>query len=225
MNINDRIAKNLENVIEKSGQKLAAICREAQVNQPAAHKFITRNQERIALEDLIKLANYFKVPIQYFWGDESPSLDIPLENYEENSADYDYIKFYDVKVSAGSGMPAENESTRLLPVERSFITRLGYPSDMLSAVEVMGDSMEPTLRNGDYVIIYRPEYSTDFVPGIYVIRDFSGLKVKRLDMDKFGNLNVISDNKFYMAQEYTQDEMADEAVKIIGRVLGKIGII
>lgn len=77
MNINDRIAKNLENVIEKSGQKLAAICREAQVNQPAAHKFITRNQERIALEDLIKLANYFKVPIQYFWGDESPSLDIP----------------------------------------------------------------------------------------------------------------------------------------------------
>lgn len=173
-----------------------------------------------SVETLEKLGKILDVPLIYFFKDG-----LQENRLSENSTTYDFIKFYDAKVSAGTGVDMENETFRLLPVEKSFINKIGYSSSMLSVTEVYGDSMEPTFRNGDYVIILNKDFQTGFVPGIYVIRDFSGLKVKRLDMDKKGTLKVTSDNLYYDPQTYTQEELNAGAVAIIGRVVGKLGLI
>ena len=59
--------------------------------------------------------------------------------------------------------------------------------------------MSPTLNDNDLVVIDK-NFSLS-LNGIYVIKDnINGLRVKRLDKDKDGNLKVISDNKNYETQ-------------------------
>ena len=81
--------------------------------------------------------------------------------------------------------------------------------------------MTPTLNDSDLVVIDR-NFSLS-LNGIYVIKDnINGLRVKRLDKDKDGNLKVISDNKNYETQIYSVAEMQDETITILGKVTAKI---
>ena len=57
---------------------------------------------------------------------------------------------------------------------------------------------------------------------MFIKDNINGLRVKRLDKDKDGNLKVISDNKNYETQIYTVEEMQDETITILGKVTAKI---
>lgn len=173
-----------------------------------------------SIETLEKISSYLEVPVNYFF---DGVLTNDIVEATDGVQDYTYIKFYDVRVSAGSGLPSEAEEFRMLPVEKNFIKVLGYDIKDLNAVIVEGDSMEPTLRNGDRVIICIPSYPMDFVPGVYVIRDVAGLKVKRLDNDKDGSLEVMSDNNYYKTRIYSKEEVEAGSITIIGRVVGRFG--
>ncbi len=81
--------------------------------------------------------------------------------------------------------------------------------------------MSPTLNDNDLVVIDK-NFSLS-LNGIYVIKDnINGLRVKRLDKDKDGNLKVISDNKNYETQIYSVAEMQDNTITILGKVTAKI---
>ena len=76
-------------------------------------------------------------------------------------------------------------------------------------------------RSNDLVVIDK-NFSIS-LNGVYVIKDnINGLRVKRLDKDKDGNLKVISDNKNYETQIYSAAEMQDETITILGKVTAKI---
>lgn len=91
----------------------------------------------------------------------------------------------------------------------------GVSLDDLRLVNVVGDGMEPTLRNGDIVLIDLSR-TAPTPPGIFVMFDGFGLAAKRLQYLSVGSspvVRIFSDNSRYVAFDRPLDE-----VKIIGRV-------
>jgi phage repressor protein C with HTH and peptisase S24 domain len=87
---------------------------------------------------------------------------------------------------------------------------------MLSAIAVAGDSMDPTLRDGDEILVDRtPRPPRD---GIHVVRVDGALLVKRLETGRPGLVVLRSDNK-----AYDPIELPPAEIEVIGRVVWKSG--
>lgn len=92
------------------------------------------------------------------------------------------------------------------------------PGGMM-VLEVVGDSMSPTLESGDRVII-DTAHTRPTPDGIYVIEEGDGPMVKRLQLVRRSDppqIRIISDNKNHEAYTLRLDD-----VRIIGRVSGRV---
>jgi len=97
--------------------------------------------------------------------------------------------------------------------------RLAVDAGRLMLLEVNGDSMAPTLREGDLVLVDLRETGAR-VDGVYVLREGQDLVVKRLQRRKLGAaLTIHSDNP-----AYPPIAISPAAIKIVGRVvwMGKV---
>ena len=118
--------------------------------------------------------------------------------------------------SAGPGAVAGGE----LPVGQlrfsaRWLKTHGLDAAMLSAIEVEGDSMDPTLRDGDEILVDRTP--RPLRSGIHVLRLDDVLLVKRVE--RAGDaVRLISDNRAYPEIEREAGE-----VEIVGRVVWKGG--
>jgi phage repressor protein C with HTH and peptisase S24 domain len=83
----------------------------------------------------------------------------------------------------------------------------------VALIEVVGDSMSPTIDDGDLVVADTREtrFKSD---GIYVIRNGDDLSIKRVQREPDGKLTVRSDN-----QAYHTMTIAPNALNFVGRVL------
>lgn len=122
-------------------------------------------------------------------------------------------------VSAGAGalLDANDlEVEKQVAFRGEWMRRIGVNPKRAHVLRVKGDSMEPTLSEGDVVLVD----TADTEPaggGLYVLNWSGEAIVKRLDRDFDGALLVISD----AGQRYPPrriDAAAADQVRIIGRV-------
>ncbi len=119
--------------------------------------------------------------------------------------------------SAGPGAhPTEEIPSGRLRFSNRWLKAQGLEPVMLSVIEVEGDSMEPTLRDGDEILVDRTP--RPLRAGIHVIRLDDVLLVKRLETGPGGTLRVISDNAAYPRMERPVRD-----VEVVGRVVWKGG--
>ena len=118
--------------------------------------------------------------------------------------------------SAGPGaLDADERPVGQLRFSQRWLKDHGLDPAMLSAIEVEGDSMEPTLRDGDEILVDRTP--RPLRAGIHVVRADDALLVKRVE--RAGErLRLISDNRAYREVERPAGE-----VEIVGRVVWKGG--
>jgi phage repressor protein C with HTH and peptisase S24 domain len=122
---------------------------------------------------------------------------------------------YDLLVSAGNGSLIEHET----PIARfefseEWLRSQSLFGKTLSIVQVTGDSMEPTLYDGDLILVRHYEVND----GVCVIRINDRILVKRVQHDFIDNsYKIISDNPHYKAHEIPSDFRGDFAV--IGQVV------
>ncbi len=221
MGINDNIAQNLNNFMKEKNISANTIAKVGCVNTSTITRFILREIKSLNIETIQKIAAYYNEPMDRFIQE--------LKKTSCNSAeiitgsDIAYISFYrDIGVSAGHGLEWDSDGQILsFPIPLSFLHSKGIAPENALIVKVNGDSMAPTLNDNDLVVIDK-NFSIS-LNGVYVIKDnINGLRVKRLDKDKAGNLKVISDNKNYETQIYSAAEMQDETITILGKVTAKI---
>lgn len=122
-----------------------------------------------------------------------------------------------LSASAGPGAFAdEEEPIGAFGVTERWLREQGLDPRMLQAIRVAGDSMDPTLRDGDEILVDRtPRPPRD---GIHVLRVDGALLVKRLETGRPGKLVLKSDNPIY-----DPIELAPAEVEVIGRVVWKSG--
>jgi len=96
---------------------------------------------------------------------------------------------------------------------KNWLGRHGFESKNLAAANVRGNSMEPTIRNGDNILI--DTQSREILDGeIYGIRDAETLMVKRLQRQLDRRVRMISDNPLYPVIEAQIEDL-----DIVGRVV------
>jgi transcriptional regulator with XRE-family HTH domain len=119
------------------------------------------------------------------------------------------IPLLDQRLSAGPGaaVPDEDEAKALIRVP-GYLAQYG---ENVAALEVDGDSMEPTLHRGDMVVCDSCGWSGE---GIYAVRMGGSGFVKRLTKAP-GKVVVLSDNPKYPPREEPE---GSEDFAIIGRV-------
>ena len=119
--------------------------------------------------------------------------------------------------SAGPGaLAGEEQAIGAFRFSARWLRGQGLDPAMLSAIVVAGDSMEPTLRDGDEILVDRtPRPLRD---GIHVVRVEDAVLVKRLDTGRPGVIALLSDNPAYRALELPAGE-----VQVVGRVVWKSG--
>ena len=95
-------------------------------------------------------------------------------------------------------------------------TELNANPENLILITAIGDSMEPTIRAGDLVLIDR---SSQVIKqdAIYCIAAHDNLRVKRIQLKLDGSFVISSDNAKYEAELITADDAA--SLKIIGRAV------
>ena len=120
------------------------------------------------------------------------------------------VPYLDQDLSAGKGLPLPDSDSKigLICVPES----LREYKENIGVLRVKGDSMTPTLNNGDLIICDTCGY--DNGEGIYAIRLNGNGYVKRIQVGK-GELIIKSDNSRY---EPIIEPLNSDSVQIIGRV-------
>lgn len=133
--------------------------------------------------------------------------------------DYVSIPRFNVAASCGAGAEQANAAAiGLAQVNRQWVRRYcgGADPRSLNVIMVSGDSMQPTLDDGDFVIVDL-NYSTLAADSMYAFVRDSAVYVKRLQ--RLGrSVRVISDNRAYPPYELSAEDMAS-GFRIIGRVV------
>ena len=119
---------------------------------------------------------------------------------------------YEVLAAAGAGATVDNEIVKgHLGFTKKWLRDQRLMTDQLAVIEVQGDSMEPTLRNGDIVLLdMQPPELRD--GDIYTLRREDELLVKRLRRQG-ENWLIVSDNITYPV------EPLGSSAQIVGRVV------
>jgi phage repressor protein C with HTH and peptisase S24 domain len=149
----------------------------------------------------------------------SPSAgNLPAEIVSMGGDSWALLPVYDTRASAGPGREIDNETViyRIAFREEWVRSVTQAPMSDLAVIAVDGDSMEPTLRQGDTVLVDFGQKRPQRKDGIYVIRTDGGLQVKRLQFElASGSLAILSDNKAYEPQHGVKpDDLA-----VVGRVI------
>ncbi len=162
-----------------------------------------------------------KISINWLLFDQEP------KSLEEQTERYSKIKYFkDINASAGGGAFNFEENYEMLTIDKEFLNNL-YKSrqvniDSIAAINVIGDSMEPTLFDQE-IILFDTTLTNIEKDGIFVISSNSGLFVKRIAKRLNGIIEVISDNKNYNKETLLLGEQS--YIRSLGKVIGKVGLI
>ena len=122
-----------------------------------------------------------------------------------------------VGASAGPGAePGDETPLASLAFQARFVRQIatGRP-EALTLIHVEGDSMLPTLADGDQILVDTDDRER-LRDGIYVLRTDDALLVKRLSVHPATRrLSIRSDNEAYPSW----DDCDPAAVTVIGRVI------
>lgn len=131
---------------------------------------------------------------------------------------------YTVSVSAGHGdsFIGDTMDVTYYAFNLQWIKRRHLDPDNLHIVEVKGDSMSPTLSEGDLILIDRAQAEpTD--GHAFVIRIWEELVVKNIQRVDRDTISLISANTIYPPREISAGDMGPTAdIEIVGRVVASM---
>ncbi len=172
-----------------------------------------KNRGKIPYTNILNFCAKRKISINWLLYNQSPDSLV-------DSTDKYWIRYYpSVSVSAGGGAYENEDDFSSLELPSYFVNVLGGKDNLknIDAINVIGDSMEPTLNSDNIIFIdkTKDDVSRD---GIYAFTTIHGLFVKRIQKRVDGKLDIISDNKDYPLQVLNKDELV-----ILGKVVSSFG--
>jgi hypothetical protein len=205
---NDDARAALQRLIDERGEDYAGLSRLLGRNAAYVQQYIKRGSpRRLAEDDRRLLARYFGV--------DEARLGGPAGDRERGLRP---VPRLDVGASAGPGAFAGDERVDShIAFEPAWLKRVarGAP-DQLSIIRVRGDSMAPTLDDGDDILVDRGDGAEKIRDGVYVLRVDDALVVKRLAVNPAApTLTIRGDNPAYPAWP----DCDPAAVEIVGRVV------
>lgn len=199
----------LERLIRSNGDDYASLSRMIGRNGAYVQQYIKRGTpKRLAERDRGILARYFGVAEE--------RLGAPSET--SRGGEHVVVPQLDLGASAGPGTFSGDEAVRAhIGFDPRWLRSLGArDADLLSIIRVEGDSMAPTLADGDEILVDRGDAAERLRDGIYVLRREDVLIVKRLALNPAAaTLSILSDNPDYRG--WPDCPLA--SIAVVGRVV------
>lgn len=126
-----------------------------------------------------------------------------------NEAAFVRVPFLEVRASAGAGrasLPAETVAAEQFLFSRAWLRSLGVVADRAELLQAQGDSMYPTIHDGDLMLIDRG-YGEVVHGKIYALVVNGLVIVKRVHYLAGGGMILLSDNDRYPSETIRRDEV------------------
>ncbi len=203
--------ETLDRLIRERGEDYASLSRLLGRNAAYIQQFIHRGTPRkLDEEDRQKLARYLGVDEAVLGGPTAAPSKIQANPFV-------LVPRFNLGASAGPGALAEDDGAQGgFGFDPAWLRGLGVSATSVSMIRVAGDSMLPTLNDGDDIMVDRSDAADRVRDGIYVLRVDDALIVKRLAPNPANQRCTIkSDNVAY--PDWPDCDPA--AISIIGRVV------
>jgi phage repressor protein C with HTH and peptisase S24 domain len=202
----------LDQLIRDRGDDYASLSRLLGRNAAYVQQFIHRGvPKKLDEDDQRTLAEYFGVAEILLGGPNTTKVPDRPEN------DVIIVPRLRVGASAGPGaLDADDAPLGQIGFEARWLRQLSANPKALSVIQVSGDSMSPTLFDGDDILVDRADGAERIREGIYVLRVEEILIVKRLAINPAQrSFTIRSDNPAYP----DWNDIQPSGIDIVGRVI------
>ncbi|HDR1420569.1 TPA: helix-turn-helix transcriptional regulator [Pasteurella multocida] len=207
----------MEVLVERYGGSIASLAQKLEVSPPTIARWI-KGEADPTRSNLIKIAQTTNVSLEWLALGIGDQKEFPVEITEPQQNDnFELIDdFRNVRVSAGFGaFNGDNQAPKKISIEKAwFHARHLKPKDCAMFL-VNGDSMYPTLKDGEEIIVDRSKRELD-EGKIFVINHQGAMWVKKVRFN-FNGIDLISDNSTYNPISLTTEEA--NSLLIIGQVV------
>ncbi|MDR6788375.1 phage repressor protein C with HTH and peptisase S24 domain [Sphingomonas sp. BE138] len=189
----------LAEAARRRGVALSALSRMLGRNQAYLGQFVNRGSPRVLPErERRMLADFLDLDEALLGAPPPPTQEVT-------------VPLLAVTAAAGAGRVPEERVIGRAIVPRTALRAAGVAPDAASLIGVAGDSMAPTLRDGDRVLVDRNARRLVARGGIYVLRRAEMIAVKRL-IPHGSAVEIRSDNPLWPVERVGADE-----IEVIGR--------
>jgi len=199
----EQIRAHIADLIKQKGKNLRSVSIAIGKNEAYLHQFVHKGSPvRLPEEDRRKMADLLDVDEQELTDISLPSSIAPSLKHSKTSL---------IEMISPNAAFSTVGFLSFPPADFSNMTAAA--PDMVKAVRLTGDSMAPTLKDGDYVLVdtSMQSFATD---GLYLLDFSNNLVVKRLQQISPKELLILSDNANYKsASVQIQD------IRIAGKVV------
>ena len=195
----------LDALVAASGESYAALSRMLRRNAAYLQQYVKRGTPRLLAErDRRLLAGYFRVDEAVLGGPPGTATAAGAR-----------IRRLDIVASAGPGALAEDDRAQGSEYfDPRLLVSLGVHIDRSAALRAQGDSMAPTIEDGDLMLVDESDRRVTARAGIFVIRIDGALMVKRVARAGDG-LKITSDNPEFPVMLPRRPDGVD----VVGRVV------
>ncbi|MFZ9114619.1 MAG: LexA family transcriptional regulator [bacterium] len=154
-------------------------------------------------------SSYFLSKVEQVFG----SIDEVKTGESIRDDNYRLIRKFDTEASGGAGTLTTDENGETISVITEWLPKL--PDQNLAFITVVGDSMSPLMGSGDTILVHM---NSGFLgDGVYVLRLWESLHVKRVQRVAQDEYRIVSDNPIYKDLTITADD--SDGFIIVGRVV------
>ena len=204
----------LDRLLRERGVDYARLSEKIGRNPAYIQQYIKRGSpRRLAEEDRARIAAFLGVPEAMLGGPVARVTAVARGRPGEMVL----VPKLAIGASAGAGASIDGEPVEgAVAFDPKWLRDLGADARALSIIRVEGDSMAPTLNDGDDILVDGGDAAARLRDGIYVLRMDDVLMVKRVARAPGpGRISVISDNPQYRSW----DDLPMVAVQLVGRVV------
>ncbi|MFD2172604.1 S24 family peptidase [Rhodobacter lacus] len=199
---------------------------EARAGLPQGYiRGVIRNDEKRAIPNLDKAARICEaLGLEFYFG--PPRDHGAVEVVPPKDDDFAKIPIHEATLAAGSGsVNGAEEIVGTLAFRSDWLRKLGVVASKARVARVHGDSMAPTLCDGDMILIdtsktevvSRSKASRRRPPPIYAFVEDGAARVKRIERIDEDFYAVMSDNPEFQTEFKRKSSV--NSMKIIGKVL------
>jgi len=212
---NERFRERLKIAVSLH-RNAAALARHIRSSESTLRQWLNGNSEPTR-NNLVDFARAAGVSVGWLAAGEGPMRPGDVDIGGTDQAEFVRIPRYEIEASAGSGAFADREhAVDYMAFRAEWIRRvIGADPAQLVLITAVGDSMEPTIRSGDLLLV---DISVTRVQddAIYIVVNRDLLVVKRLQAFFSGVVTIKSDNPAYVEETLTRQD-ADQ-LRVAGRV-------
>lgn len=216
------LAERLSQSMEKAGLNAQGLSRKSGVTHTSISYWLSGRNKGMRAETAQKVANALGVSALWLaTGDETPAAQPEAPVADDECV---LIPVLGLRASAGFGYTPSwedmEETGDKIPRLRSWFHKHHLNPASCCFLGVKGDSMEPTIWDGDKILVNRA-YQPILAGKVYAFFIDGDLRVMRLIQKLDGTLIIRSDNSGYPEEELPSDER--DRFQMIGRVVDRQG--